>query len=131
MNKFILLALLSLTLISCEKQERVNNPPQNVEENDNTGQNVRDRNSAALTPFDQSEKEGDLLITKKIRQIIINDDALSNNAKNIKIITINGVVTLRGPVANSAEKENIAGKIKEVQGIKRVDNQLDVQKNTQ
>jgi osmotically-inducible protein OsmY len=90
---------------------------------------VRDRDSHALTPGDQSENEGDRMITKKIREIIILDDSLSTNAKNIKIITINGVVTLRGPVANSQEKNIIEKKARDVQGVKKVDNQIDVTHN--
>lgn len=128
MKKILLMAMLSLTLMACERQERPNNPPPTGQEydNDNTGKNVRDRDSTTKTPFDQSESEEDRTITQKIRQAIMADSALSTNAKNIKIITIEGVVILRGPVASSQEKDAILRKASNIQGITRIDNQLEV-----
>ena len=127
MKNFFLMTLLTLTLIGCENRDRPNNPPPPpTAQNDNTEKNVRDRDSTTLTPLDQSESEADRTITQKIRQAIIADGALSTNAKNIKIITIKGVVTLRGPVANTQEKDAIAKKVKDVQGIVKVDNQLEI-----
>src|SRR5437870_4142781 len=65
---------------------------------DNTGRNVRDRSGATLTPGDQSEAKDDLRLTQQIRKAIMADKSLSTTAKNVKIMTINGAVTLRGPV---------------------------------
>lgn len=96
---------------------------------DNTGKNVRDRNSANLTSGDQSETEMDRTITQKVRQILMNDDVLSVNAKNIKIITVDGKVTLRGPVANAREKAEIAKKVHQIEGIKSVENHLEIVKD--
>lgn len=93
---------------------------------DNTGRNVRDRSNQSLTSGDQSENETDRTITQNIRRALMDDDSLSTNAKNIKIITINGVVTLRGPVNTDREKNEIAKKAKAVNGVKSVDNQLEV-----
>lgn len=93
---------------------------------DNSGRNVRDRSEAALTPGDQSGSPQDIAITRKIRQAVVADPDLSVNAQNIKIITINGVVTLRGPVENAAERQNIAATAKKVTGVTRVDNQLEL-----
>lgn len=93
---------------------------------DNTGRNVRDRSNQTLTAGDQSENEVDRTITKKIRQGLMEDDSLSTNAKNIKIITINRVVTLRGPVNTDREKIEIAKKTRGIEGIKSVDDQLEV-----
>jgi len=135
MKKIILVALLALSLTGCDRQDKPVSPPPPVNpqaqvtpgiDNDNTGKNVRDRDAATKTPLDQSGSEADRTITQKIRQLIIADDTLSTNAKNIKIITINGVVTLRGPVANANEKANIEKKAAGVQGIKSVDNQLEI-----
>lgn len=126
--------MLSLTLMGCDRHDTPNhphnpNPPLGEVDFDNTRNNVRDRDAMAKTPFDQLENETDRTITQKIRQAIMADGALSMNAKNIKIITINGVVTLRGPVASSQEKDMIARKVKAVQGITQVDNQLEVTRN--
>ena len=93
---------------------------------DNTGKHVRDRGHDTLTPGDQSESEADVNITREIRKAIVADDALSTNAHNVKIITANGVVTLRGPVKTAEEKASIAEKAKQVAGVSRVDNQLEV-----
>ncbi|MGZ8915329.1 MAG: BON domain-containing protein [Methylobacter sp.] len=65
---------------------------------ENTEINVRDQDNTTLTPEDQNETEGDINITAAIRQAVVKNESLSVNAQNIKIITRNGVVTLRGPV---------------------------------
>jgi hyperosmotically inducible periplasmic protein len=93
---------------------------------DNTGRNVRDRGGATMTPGDQSESQADLTLTQQIRKAVVADDSLSTMAKNIKIITANGVVTLRGPVESSQEKEKIAAKAQQIAGIDKIDNQLEV-----
>jgi hyperosmotically inducible periplasmic protein len=95
-------------------------------EADNTGRNVRDRNDATKTAEDQSENEADRTITQNIRKTINSDDSLSTNAKNVKIITNDGIVTLRGPVKSEKEKVDIEAKAKQVSGVKRVDNQLEI-----
>jgi len=96
---------------------------------DNTKTNERDRDPSALTPTDQGEKEGDLAITQKIRQGVVKDDALSMTAKNVKIITVDGVVTLRGPVKSEKEKTDILALVQKTEGVKRVDNQLEIAAN--
>lgn len=92
---------------------------------DNTNINKRDRNDQTLTPPDQSNSQNDMNITQAIRKSIMKQD-LSSYAKNIKIITQNGNVTLRGPVNNSAEVEKIAALASAVSGIKTLNNQLEV-----
>lgn len=82
-------------------------------------------NSLAPTPVDQSESKADRLLTQQIRQKLMEDKMLSTQAKNIKIITINGVVTIRGPVMNAQERDLILRKIKAISGIRNVDNQLE------
>jgi hyperosmotically inducible periplasmic protein len=93
---------------------------------DNTGINERDRGGATKTPGDQAENEEDRKITQEVRRAITSDDTLSTNAQNVKIITDNGTVTLRGPVNSQKEKTDIESKAKQVAGVKRVDNQLEV-----
>ena len=93
---------------------------------DNTRTNRRDRDGATLTPLDQSNVKSDLEITARIRKAIIAYDGLSVNAQNVKIITRDNVVTLRGPVKTHAEKA-IIGEIAAREGGSslRVDNQLE------
>lgn len=74
----------------------------------------------------QMENEADRGLTQKIRQSLMDDDSLSPQAKDIKIITLNGVVTLRGPVANEKEKSVVGNKAKGIEGVRNVDNQLEV-----
>ena len=93
---------------------------------DNSGKNVRDRQDSSRTPRDQSNNKSDLAITQAIRKAVVADKALSTNAHNVKIITANGVVTLRGPVSSPEEKETIAAKAKQVAGVKSVDNKLEI-----
>ena len=64
-------------------------------------------------------------MTRQIRQALTEDDSLSTAAKNIKIITINGNVTLRGPVETLKERSRIVEKAKAL-AHSRVDNQLEV-----
>ena len=93
---------------------------------DHSGKNVRDRQDSSRTPGDQSNHTSDLAITQAIRKAVVADKALSTNAHNVKIITANGVVTLRGPVSSPEEKETIAAKAKQVAGVKSVDNKLEI-----
>lgn len=92
---------------------------------DNTDKNERDRNAAALTPGDQGGSVADRTVTQQVRQGVMDDDALSTTGKNVKIITVDGVVTLRGPVKTAQEKATIASIAQRVSGVKRVDNQLE------
>lgn len=157
-NKLFVMSIISLTLIACERQDKAysstttvatenpdfqntqdfrNNPDfnntntQNTQnyQRDNTGINVRDRNSRTLTPLDQNENSTDLTITQQIRRAVVADGSLSINAKNVKIITRNGMVTLRGPVANDQERARIADIAKNISGVSNVDNQLEVASN--
>jgi len=96
---------------------------------DNTAKNVRDRDDRTATPMDQGGSEGDRTITAEIRKQITDNDALSMNAKNVKVITQDGVVTLRGPVKSTEEKTTVAGIARKAAGVKRVDDQLEVERN--
>ena len=93
----------------------------------NTKINERDRSGAALTPMDQGGGK-DRDITAAIRRSVVADGSLSWNAKNVKIITVAGKVTLRGPVKSDAEKATIEAKTKAAAGVTEVDNQLEVKK---
>jgi len=95
---------------------------------DNTKVNKRDANAGALTPMDQGNGETDLKITQQIRQAVIGDDSLSFTAKNVKIITVNGKVTLRGPVNTLQERSRIEAAARKIAGAAQVDNQLEVKK---
>lgn len=95
---------------------------------DNTKVNERDRKDGALTPGDQRENRTDLDITQQIRQAVMANDALSFTAKNVKIITAGGKVTLRGPVKTAEERAAIEAAARRVAGVTQVDNQIEVKK---
>lgn len=95
-------------------------------EADNTRVNERDRGAGALTPMDQSEAEDDRELTQKIRKAVIGDDGLSFSAKNVKIITRDGHVTLRGSVKSAQERTTIERLASDAAGPGRVTNELEV-----
>jgi hyperosmotically inducible periplasmic protein len=102
---------------------------ENRKDADDTARNERDRNDRTLTPMDQGSSAADRTITQEIRKAVTDNDGLSTNAKNIKIITVDGVVTLRGPVKSDAEKTTVAGIARKASGVKHVDDQLEVERN--
>ena len=65
-------------------------------------------------------------ITQEIRQAVLADKTLSTNAHNVKIITADGVVTLRGPVGDASERETISVIAKKVTGVTRIENKLEI-----
>jgi hyperosmotically inducible periplasmic protein len=95
---------------------------------DNTGKNVRDRDDQSETATDQSNDPADVKITAEIRKMVVGDDSLSMMAKNVKIITVNGAVTLRGPVETEKEKAAIESHAKHV-GAKKITNELEIKKS--
>jgi hyperosmotically inducible protein len=130
MKKIVLLFVIAMLALSgyagtAYSTERNPAPPATTAP-DNTGRNVRDRGGVMRTPGDQSESEADRTVTQQIRRAVVSDDSLSTLAKNVKIITADGVVTLRGPVENPHEKEAIEVKARQLAGINKVDNQLEV-----
>lgn len=136
--KCTILIVLAVVATACERSERMGSQTTelasagrsateiNKVAADNTQVNERDRNAGALTPGDQGESETDRTITQRVRQAVVARDGLSVTAQNVKIITIGGVVTLRGPVKDAQERATIADLTQGVAGVKRVDNQLEI-----
>jgi osmotically-inducible protein OsmY len=93
---------------------------------DNTKVNQRDQSGATVTPLDQSNEAGDLKITQDLRQRLVNDDHLSFDAKNVKIITSGAVITLRGPVKSQTEKQLIDSAARAVPGVASVNDELEI-----
>jgi hyperosmotically inducible protein len=121
--------ILAFLVVGCSKTDVSKNdrPSQTAAvPADNSGRNERDRNDATKTSGDQSESEADRTISQNVRQAVVADDSVSTNGKNVKIITIDGTVTLRGPVKSEQEKTNIGAKAQQVAGVTRVDNQLEI-----
>jgi len=131
MRKTVLLFSFSLLVLggyagTAYPAERTLSSPANMVP-DNTDVNVQDRRGETLTtPGDQAERAADRTLTQRIRQAIVADESLSTTAKNVKIMMINGVVTLRGPVHSLQEKGSIAATAQHIAGTNNVDNQLEI-----
>ena len=66
--------------------------------------NKRDRQAGQQTADQQQNNKSDVETTRQIRKAIVADESLSTYAHNIKIITVDGKVTLKGPVKTADEK---------------------------
>ena len=86
----------------------------------------RNKDQAPPTADQQKMNPTDRAITQKIRKAIHEDKNLSTYAHNIKVITQDGKVTLRGPVRSEEEKSNLQAKAVSVAGEENVSNQLEV-----
>lgn len=93
---------------------------------DNTELNTRDKNDSTLTPQDQPNTESDRKTLAAVRSAIVDDSNLSTAAHNVKIVVVNGAVTLRGPVKNANEKTRVEAIARKVAGVTKVDNHLDI-----
>jgi hyperosmotically inducible periplasmic protein len=93
---------------------------------DNSAVNARDRDAGAMTAGQQSNAKSDVELTRKIRRAVVRDHSLSMLAHNIKIVSANGNVILRGPVKTEDEKTAIGSRAEAIAGADKVDNQLEV-----
>lgn len=98
-------------------QDNQQTPPDNTKNN---------KDQTNPTADQQKMNPADRAITQKIRKAIHGDQSLSTYAHNIKIITQDGKVTLRGPVRSEDEKNNIQIKAVAVAGEENVTNQLEI-----
>jgi hyperosmotically inducible protein len=93
---------------------------------DNTKSNKVEATNTTATADGQSNKAADLDLTKRIRQSVMADKALSTNAHNVKIVTVNGNVTLNGVVRSEDEKSSIEKKAADIAGQSKVTNDLKI-----
>ncbi len=112
MKKILLVALGALALAACQRNDA----------------DTTRTTSATVTPVDQKNDQPDIDLTASIRRSLVADRDLSMNAKNVKIISRNGNVTLRGVVESDAEKARIEDEATRIAGVLNVDNDLDVRK---
>ena len=99
-------------------QDNQQTPPDNTKKN-REHQTTPTADQQKMNPVDRA-------ITQKIRKAIHKDESLSTYAHNIKIITQDGKVTLRGPVRSEEEKNNVQSKAVAVAGAENVTNQLEI-----
>jgi hyperosmotically inducible periplasmic protein len=112
--------LLSLSLAHGQSSDTPTKP-------DNTKINQRDKDPNAATADSQKMNATDQALTAKIRRAVIADKTLSTYAHNVKIISQDGVVTLKGPVRTDAEVSSLMSKATDAAGgPDKVVNQLSV-----
>ena len=128
MKANMIAGLCLLCLSACNDASRPAASPAPAKDRDNTGVNVRDRDDNVKTPIDQNENQADVNITADIRKRVV-DTKMSTNAQNVKIMTQDGHVTLRGPVKSADEKTRIGQIAEEVAGSGKVDNQIEIETN--
>lgn len=123
MQVFAGLALASTLLMPLASFSQDQTSPPTATNPDNSARNKAHGNTADQ----QSEATSDRMITKNIRKALIADKSLSTYGHNVKIITVNGMVTLKGPVHSEEEKQTIASKAADVVGSPdKVTNKLSV-----
>lgn len=122
MFKVLMPALVLTFGLSMAQQEE----PPKTPAPDNTAVNKRDRSTDAITAESQKSTKLDRDLTRKIRQSIVADKALSTYAHNVKIISRDGDVTLKGPVRTEEEKTTILAKAREIAGDSRVKDDITV-----
>ena len=129
MRPQLFVLLLALGAGGCTDSNRpANEQRSGTVDKDNSAVNERDRPAAAKTPLDQNESKNDIGVTAAIRKRVV-DTKMSVNAQNVKIITQDGKVTLRGPVKSAEEKKQIEDIAHAVAGSDKVDSQLEVEQN--
>jgi len=93
---------------------------------DNTKANERDRTKTAKTADQAKNSASDRDLMQKIRKSIMDDKDLSTYAHNVKIIAVDGKVTLKGPVRSEEEKKTVEQKATDVAGAGNVTNEITI-----
>jgi len=98
---------------------------------DNTKMNQRDRNGAEPTADQQKDNTSDRDLTRQIRRSLVQDKSLSTYGHNVKIVSQNGMVTLKGPVRSDEEKTAIELKAAQAAGgADKIHSELEVKGET-
>jgi osmotically-inducible protein OsmY len=111
MSQFLSLLIASILFAACQ------NNNDNYRRNDAVG-TQRSKN--------ENQKSEDWQITAKIKADLISDSHLSATARFVSVTTEDGVVTLTGNVKDKEESRYIERKVKNISGVRKVDNQLTV-----
>lgn len=93
---------------------------------DNTKVNKRDRSQNEMTADQQGQSKQDREVTQQIRQAIVKDKSLSTDARNVKVITKDGMTTLKGPVKSEEEKQKIEQAAGQIAGKDKIKSQIEV-----
>src|SRR5688572_29086005 len=100
MNKLgIVLTLAALLVAAGQVNAQSTSTP-----TDNTKLNSRDRKTGAITAGQQKENQADRELTANIRKALVDNEKLSTYAHNVKVVSRDGMVTVKGPVRSEQEK---------------------------
>ena len=101
-------------------------PQETPAQPDNAKKNLPTNHHDANRADQQSNSSSDVELTRKIRRALTQDKSLSTYAHNVKIITRDGVVELKGPVQSQSEKDAVELKATDIAGASKVKNELTV-----
>lgn len=118
----LMLAVCLSAAVALSAPVQIHAAQQNTSKADNTKKNAE----KGVTAEQQKENKSDREITREIRRSVVKDKSLSIKAHNVKIITKDGHVTLKGPVKNAEEKKAVEKAAEEVVGKGKVTNDLGV-----
>jgi osmotically-inducible protein OsmY len=94
---------------------------------DNTKSNKLDPSNQDKTADDQKNDSTDLELARQIRRSVVDDKSLSTYGHNVKIVAVNGTVTLNGVARSEAEKKSIGMKAAQVAGKGHVVNEIKIE----
>jgi hyperosmotically inducible periplasmic protein len=119
---FLAATILMSSLSLLWAQQDAGNPPAA----DNTKMNQRDRSDSEATADRQKENPTDRQLSQQIRRALVKDKSLSTNAHNVKVVSQNGTVTLKGPVDSDTEKQAVEDKAAQIAGADKVNSEIQV-----
>ena len=127
-QSFLALALI-LAQAGCKKSENTAAAPE-TSPSAESGNALMPGTSeqAGLSAEQQTQGATDLALVRSVRQALVDDKALSMSAQNIKVVAVDGAVTLRGSVGSRREKDEVLATVKKVNGVKKIDDQLETGK---
>jgi hyperosmotically inducible protein len=126
-SSYLNLLFASLLLLGCGTLAVAQDSAgQSSPDSDNTKMNQRDRNPNEPTADQQQNNRSDRDLTQQIRQAIVADKTFSTYAHNVKVITQNGQVTLKGPVRSDDEKSAVEAKAAAIAGDGKITSELTV-----
>lgn len=114
-------AVLALAAVAAGAQSTTSAP-------DNSRMNRASVNSTDKTSTADAQKNDatDLSLTQQIRKSLMADKSLSTYAHNVKIVAVNGAVTLNGVVRNDQEKQIVEQKAQAIAGAGHVTDDLTI-----
>jgi hyperosmotically inducible periplasmic protein len=121
-----ILATAAVAVCCCTSQLNASQPSSQTGTAQTAPDNSNQNKNQNPTAGNQSNAQSDRMTTAKIRKAITGDKTLSTYAHNVKIITLNGAVTLKGPVTSDEEKQKVAAMAANIVSANKVTDELTV-----